>query len=305
MRDPNTYRIHIESTIERRETTEPIDPDLEGYCYSVEHYATWELKQPLRDKLPKQMIGIIDDWAAAAAAVQTSIGRINMLDHEGIDRGWPEKTSSHLSRTTSDLNSMCSPSPPSSAISPPAGSFCSNGDFSLPPPHRAAPPSSLSSAQAVFESPPWTPDDVTSARPPFEPLSSGHTIDPLKLNERLSSYEHQSSAGDASPSTSSACAAFDAPSWERYLDEYKREVEALQKEDLPRVRHLAHKITVDYRLLLEEHVDAIDNLGQELFSIWWSRMSTLQNKLQEDVEQVSMPTLAEIKHVRRVYGLPV
>ncbi|GAM88883.1 hypothetical protein ANO11243_069170 [Dothideomycetidae sp. 11243] len=311
MRDANTYRIHLESDVQRSEPPEFIDPDLEGYCYDPKYYCAWAVEPALREKLPQKLLGVIDDWSYAAAAVQTSLARIAILDHRGLDRGWPEKTSAHLSRTTSGANSIGSPSPPSSATSPPGGSFSIHGDAAR---SKLTPLLIGSTARPTYTStaidtPPWTPQDIKSANLAIESPTEGHLIDPLKLNERLITFEQVHtpvSMPNLSPSLSpvdSLGPLFDEPAWERYMEEYRREIDGLQKEDWPRFRHLGHKIMVDYRLILDEYPEEINQDTQKLFMPWWNKMTGRLKKVQEDVEGVSMPTLSEIKHVRRVYGL--
>ena len=82
-------------------------------------------------------------------------------------------------------------------------------------------------------------------------------------------------------------------------------MEGVQNEDAPRFRHLAHKVTVDYRIRLEEDVDTLDEEAREMFKTWWDEVAIMQKKVQEEIDKVSMPTLTEIKHVRGVYGLHV
>ena len=194
MRDANTYRIHLDADAKRSEPSEFIDPDLEGYSYDPIYFPTWELKPPLRDKLPERLRGLIDDWSYAGAAVQTSLHRITLLDHEGMDRGWPVKTSSHLSHTTSTISSTCAPSPPSSAASPHAGSVSSGsgpGRIRLPPLCTMATRApAFSYAPAFATTPPYSPEDAKSIDLPVDSPTNAHFIDPLKLNERLINFEH-------------------------------------------------------------------------------------------------------------------
>ncbi|KAF2156924.1 hypothetical protein K461DRAFT_7214 [Myriangium duriaei CBS 260.36] len=316
MRDANTYRIHLDADATRSEPPEFIDPDLEGYCYDPAYFASWELKSPLREKLPESLQGLIDDWSYAGAAVQTALHRITLLDHEGMDRGWPEKTTAHLSRTTSAVSSMCVPSPPLSTTSPfVGGSFSSSRDaarFRLPPlcmTSFKAP--AFGHTNTLVETPPYSPEDAKPVDLPVDSPINVYSIDPFKLNERLVNFEHAGPTGAIGQLSPPLCPAsptgppFDETSWERYLEQYKREMEGVQNEDAPRFRHLAHKVMVDYRVRLEEDHDVFDADTQKLFDAWWARMSAQQKQLQEDIDKVSMPTLAEIKHVRRVYGLHV
>ena len=259
--------------------------------------------------------GLIDDWSYAGAAVQTSLHRITLLDHEGMDRGWPVKTSSHLSHTTSTISSTYAPSPPSSAASPHAGSVSSGsgpGRIRLPSLCTMATRApAFSYAPAFATTPPYSPEDAKSIDLPVDSPTDAHFIDPLKLNERLINFEHNQplrNLGQISPPLGFPChaiAPFDEPSWERYLEQYKREMEGVQNEDAPRFRHLAHKVTVDYRIRLEEDVDTLDEEARETFKAWWDEVAVMQKKVQEEIDKVSMPTLTEIKHVRGVYGLHV
>lgn len=312
MRDANTYRIHLQANPTRSTPAEFIDPDLDGYCYNPEFYPRWKLAATLRDKLPEDLTGLIDDWAYAGAAVQTSIHRIKVLDHEGLDRPWPEP--SRIFQTGGDgsqdnLQHVSSLASPDLSITSSAGD---GGPARLPPLYTANVPALLNTQ---LETPPYSPDDPKSTETLVTPPTDRPNIDLTKLNERLTNFElakktaSESGGSDVTPPsgtlTTPSMARFNLNCWERYVEQYRQEIDGLKVEDWPRFHHMHYKVKLAYRIHLEENPGCIDEHTQAEFMAWWQWMTKNKDKLEEEIFRISMPSYYEIRHVRGLYGLPV
>jgi len=311
MRDGETYRAHMQADYTRKQPVPHSDADFDGYSYDIAHVTAWKINPDLSSKLAPWFVDWIEDWSAAGAAVQTTLHRITLLDHESLDRGWPErKQHGSLSRTISNTSNTETPQSPKSPTSKSSGARTpqSNNNNNCNSISRVQSTDLTKlvideneTADHTLETPPFTPEVVNSGS--NSPVISA--VDTAQLDEKLSTVTTNDSQAITSPDENMISARpFDQPSWERFLDQYKRELEGVKSDDIVRFRHLARKICTGYKEMLAEDNSFSDETRAD-FQNWWKDMEIKQDQLEKEVSHVSLPTLDEVKRLRVVHGLGV
>lgn len=317
MKTPSARDVYVQSDFARKQGPNMASVS-ESFSYNPEYLKNWDMPGELWTKLPPSLTAEIEGWQAAGASVLTGLRRIARLDDEAPLRGWPAKKSGHLSRTTSNaasgMQSMQAPTPP--LTQSPTDSF----GFDKAAPFGTLPRLQTSnfnqsfgqspSANAIADTPPFTPEDIKSTEIPLSARTGRLSIDPLALNDRLAFFaggQGLTEVPEDAPLTPvmSPQSQFDEGSWETFVGQYNEEIRNLKVHDVVRFRHIRRGIDQKWYELTHDSAQNISHDTAEEFTTWWKEMQEKQREYDDDVQALVKPDLESVKTERIARGLQV
>ena len=314
------HRADLEESFRRKKTPVMV-PDGDTFYFNQAYVSEWAMAPELWARLPSWLTSELPAWQAAGAAVLTVLARYDSLEREAPSRGWPEKTHSHLSRTTSHASPAIR-----SPIPPVIEAALSEGVDFLPPLQSKFRRDSKGTMPAAIDTPPFTPQDNTMGDQHHLDISATSLINDTALaqvNSRLSSMAITTACdtsgrkvSEPSPSitpssrrgsaeSQSTVSVFDEPSWDIYINSCKAELAHLRSETLVRFRHLGRGID---RLCVEmkAHTTQPMHVGIETeFRVWWKQMMDKALDYESEVRALDLPDLEEVKAERLAQGLSI
>lgn len=285
------------------------DYGLENFSYDEDHLSKWAIPEGLTKTLPPLLHDAALDWQHAGAAVCTALDRIAKLDEESLYRGYPEKTTAHLSRRVSNAVSMAGTPPMSSPLSP----MPMRNHPSLLPLEKL---DTLNLRHTVGnETPPITPVDSKQCPLPagtFASVSDGlqltNPISPISVPstraDSVTGTDAQSElAGSFSSTTSTgSTAVFDENAWETFLKTYEAEVVDARSSAWVRFKGCGY--TVD-KLRIELGLEPEHHAAIEKFSAWWATTKPAVARYEEKIRELEIPSLSLIRLERAAKSLSI
>lgn len=316
-----THRADLEAEFYRRKTPN-MPPDGDTFYYNQAFVCEWEMPADLWVRLPSQLTSELKAWQAAGAAVMTVLARYDNLELEALYRGWPEKMTNHLSRTTSYASPTLQ-----SPISPALGSLPEDDVDKLPSLMAKlghVRPRKDSTMPAALDTPPFTPQDSFEHEQAIYEAAAAPVIhdkaDLDQVNCRLADMARRTSGARRYEQTPSAtpssrrgsaqshtpmAATFDEAAWDVYINSCKAELEHLRSETLVRFRHLGRGIDRLWTDLKNDSSQHILKGASVEFVHWWRRMTEKAQEFESEAKALELPELEEVKLERIAQGLPV
>lgn len=316
-----SHRANLEAEFRRKKNPIMV-PDGDTFYYNPAFLPEWSMPADLWARLPTELTTELGAWQAAGAAVTTVLTRIDQLDAEAHYRGWPERTMTHLSRTTSHV------SPEMQSPILPRLDTLSEGKVSPLPSCRAklnvATGKDATPMSAILDTPPFTPQDSLVhhefSLDPTVASTPNQDADLDQVSSRLANMASLRSGDDkvlhmsptmtpisrrSSAESESMQPIFDESAWDVYINSYKAELTHLRREDLVRFRHLGHAID---RLWTDLEHDSGNHLLQGAgieFVTWWKQMTDKAQEYESEVKMLELPDLVQVKLERVANGLTI
>ena len=266
-----------------------VDHGMDNFSYDPDHLAKFRMPEGLAPMLGEELLCQSQLWQIAAAALETSLERIENFSHAAEGYAYPAAPHPSRLRSASELNfaSPGSETPPSMLASPQSEI-----------PAATAPMDKISFLQLTaqspvgMESPPMTPSDSFSSVTPSFQGEAHKAENMLPALMRISSQLSAMSTTDTIPEDATTPPLFDEISWETYTRKYQQQLADVQ-EARKRMLGYGRKINTLCRELAFEKKDITMSTLVE-FMQWWGPMERVSAQvLQTKVDRLEMPDYSD------------